>query len=151
LSLMIFSFLCSVCWISLLIALKVSFCVFTSLWNFWTLAYWTKNYTIWGKILTKYYGPTTNQSPITLLGTYTMIGKLWIREFLLLSKSATITPVKQPKHLQTNLCYTCCKGAGDKIAKDQIKMCDKGFHNLYSLPIILLWWRSERGCDGKKM
>jgi len=57
LSLMIFSFLCSTCCISLVIAPTAPFCDFTSFSNFWTAAYCKikeKKSTIWRTIFNKH-------------------------------------------------------------------------------------------------
>jgi hypothetical protein len=107
-----------------------------------------KGDTIWSTTLTKHYEPTTNQS---LLSKNAYERQTMNKTICFVVIICYYNTDKRTKHLQTNLCYTHFKGSGDKMAKDQRKICNKGLHNLYSSPIILLWWWREGECDGKEM
>lgn len=131
LSLMIFSFFCSTCCISLVIALTAPFCDFTSISNLWTLAYCKikeRKSTIWRTTFNKHY--KSNKWTQTLSNFGKKIIKL--RRPILQSKRAIQTPTR----VWTNFYYANITSLQTKQQKHEKNLHNEP-KNLHSSPPLL--------------
>jgi hypothetical protein len=126
LSLMIFSFLCSICCISLVIAPMAPFCDFTSFSNFWTVTYCKikEKSAIWRTIFNKQY--KSNKWTQILSNFGKKIIKL--RRPILQSKHA----IQTPNRVWTNFYYANITSLQRNQQKNEENYITRSLNNLHS-------------------